>query len=135
MGTQTFAMADANVCIRGCIYLHPGKHIFKGPKRDALQTTLSWLPRGKKTSRKAQKLHTCAFLCNFPQRIPNDFLHKRDEMCMAILYFEQERRIFQTIILQAFRLFFPTIWHHLLHTLHVSLHFISAEVLRGRIWA
>ena len=109
MGMQTFAMADANVCIRGCIYLHPGKQIFKGPKRDALQTTLSWLPRGKKTSRKAQKLHTCAFLCNFPQRIPNDFLHKRDEMCMAILYFEQERRIFQTIILQAFGLFPLTI--------------------------
>lgn len=96
---QTFAMADANVCIRGCIYLHPGKQIFKGPKRDAPQTTLSWLPQGKKTNRKAQKLHTCAFLCNFPQRIPNDFLHKRDEMCMAILYFEQERHIFQTITL------------------------------------
>ena len=62
---QTFAMADANVCIRGCIYLHPGKQIFKGPKRD--------------------------------------------EMCMAILYFGQERRIFQTIILQAFRLFSLTI--------------------------
>ena len=63
----------------------------------------------QKNSRKAQKLHTCAFLCNFPQRIPNDFLHKRDEMCMAILYFEQEHCIFQTIILQAFGLFYLTI--------------------------
>ena len=109
MGMQTFAMADANVCIRGCIYLHPRKQIFKGPKRDALQTTLSWLPRGKKPAEKPKKLHTCAFLCNFSQRIPNDFLHKRDDLCMAILYFEQERRIFQTITLQAFRLFYLTI--------------------------
>ena len=54
---------------------------------------------------------------------------------MAILYFEQERYIFQTIILQAFGLFSLTIWHHLLHTLHVSLHFISAEVLREKIRA
>ena len=99
MAMQTFAMADANVCIRGCIYLHPGKHIFKGPKRDALQTTLSWLPRGKKTAEKPKNCTLVPFLCNFPQRIPNDFLHKRDEMCMAILYFEQERRIFQTITL------------------------------------
>ena len=63
----------------------------------------------KKTTRKAQKLHNYALLCNFSQRIPNNFLHKRDEMCMAILYFEQERYIFQTIILQAFRLFSLTI--------------------------
>ena len=53
----------------------------------------------QKSIRKAQKLHTCAFVCNFSQRIPNDFLHKRDDLCIAILNFEQERHIFQTIIL------------------------------------
>ena len=69
---QTFAMADANVCIRSCIYLHPGKHIFKGPKRDALQTTLSWLPRGKKTAEKPKNctlVPFCAIFRNATQTI------------------------------------------------------------------
>ena len=72
MGTQTFAMADANVCIRGCIYLHPGKQIFKGPKRDALQTTLSWLPRGKKPAEKPKNctlMPFCAIFRNASQMI------------------------------------------------------------------
>ena len=69
---QTFAMADANVCIRGCIYLHPGKQIFKGPKRDALQTTLSWLPRGKKPAEKPKNctlVPFCAIFRNASQTI------------------------------------------------------------------
>ena len=96
---QTFAMADANVCIRGCIYLHPGKHIFKGPKRGALQTTLSWLPRGKKPAEKPKNCTLVPFCAIFRNASQTFFLHKRDEMCIAILRFEQERCIFQTIIL------------------------------------
>ena len=72
MGMQTFAMADANVCIRSCIYLHPGKQIFKGPKRGALQTTLSWLPRGKKPAEKPKNctlVPFCAIFRNASQTI------------------------------------------------------------------
>ena len=135
-------MGDANVCNGGRKRLHPRLHIFasgktyiQGAQKRCSPDHTFMASTRQKTSRKAQKLHTCAFLCNFPQRIPNDFLHKRDEMCMAILYFEQERCIFQTIILQTFRLLSLTIRHHLLHTLHASLHFISAEVLREKIRA
>lgn len=103
---------DANVCNGGRKRLHPRLHIFasgktyiQGAQKRCSPDHTFMASTRQKTSRKAQKLHTCAFLCNFPQHIPNDFLHKRDEMCMAILYFEQERCIFQTIILQAFRLF------------------------------
>lgn len=72
MGMQTFAMADANVCIRGCIYLHPGKQTFNGPKRGALQTTLSWLPRGKNPSEKPKNctlVPFCAIFHNASQTI------------------------------------------------------------------
>ena len=97
---------DANVCNGGRKRLHPRLHIFASgktyiqgaQKRCSPEHTFMASTR-KKTSRKAQKLHTYAFLCIFSQRIPNDFLHKRDDLCIAILYFEQERRIFQTIIL------------------------------------